>query len=69
MNNQLQVYIKQAFLRPWRIIKDIKEQSYAEGNPSQSHFYAGKLLRSRHCRAISGRSRRPFCVPFSLQGS
>jgi hypothetical protein len=45
------------------------EQSYAEEKPSQSHFYAGKLLRSRRCRAISGSSGRPFCVPFSLQGS
>jgi hypothetical protein len=46
-----------------------KKQSYAEGKPSQSHFYAGKLLRSRRCRAISGSSGRPFCVSFSLQGS
>jgi hypothetical protein len=45
------------------------EQSYAKEKPSQSHFYAGKLLRSRRCRVISGSSERPFCVPFSLQGS
>jgi hypothetical protein len=45
------------------------EQSYAEEKPSQSHFYAGKILRSRCCRAISGSSGRPFCVLFSLQGS
>ena len=45
------------------------EQSYVEGKLSQSHFYAGKLLRSRHLRAISGSSGRPFCAPFSLQGS
>jgi hypothetical protein len=42
------------------------EKSYAEGKPSQSHFYAGKILRSRRCRAISGSFGRPFCVPFSL---
>jgi hypothetical protein len=69
MNNQLQIYINQACLRPWRTFKDRKENSYAEGKPSQSHFYAGKLLRSRHCRAISRSSRRLFCVSFSLQGS
>jgi hypothetical protein len=45
------------------------EQSYAEEKPSQSHFDAEKLLRRRRCRIISGSSGRPFCVPFSLQGS
>jgi hypothetical protein len=45
------------------------EQSYVEEKPSQSHFYAGKLLRSRRCWVISGSSGRPFCMPFSLQGS
>jgi hypothetical protein len=45
------------------------EQIYVEGKPSQSHFYAGKLLRSSRLRAISGASRRLFCVPFSLQSS
>jgi hypothetical protein len=69
MNNQLQIYINQAYLRPWRTVKDRKEQSYVEGKPSQSHFDVEKLLRSRHCRAISGSSGRPFCVSFSLQGS
>jgi hypothetical protein len=69
MSNQLQIYINQACLRPWRIVKEQSEQSYAEEKPSQSHFYAGKILRSRRCRAISGSSGRPFCVPFSLQGS
>ena len=45
------------------------KQSYAEEKPSQSHFDAEKLLRSRRCRTISGSSGRPFCVSFSLQGS
>jgi hypothetical protein len=45
------------------------EQSYAEEKPSQSQFDAEKLLRRRRCRTISGSSGRPFCVPFSLQGS
>ena len=44
-------------------------QSYTEGKQSQIHFDAEKLLRRRRCRTISGRSRRPFCVSFSLQGS
>jgi hypothetical protein len=56
-DNQLQIYINQAFLRPWR---GDSEQSYAEGKPSQSHFYAGKLLRSAPLRAISGSSGHPF---------
>ena len=50
-------------------IQEQSEQSYAEEKPSQSHFVAGKLLRSRRCRVISGSSGCPFCVPFSLQGS
>jgi hypothetical protein len=45
------------------------EQSYAEGKPSQIHFYAGKLLRSRRLRAISGSSGHPLCVLFLLLGS
>jgi hypothetical protein len=45
------------------------EQSYAEVKPSQSHFYAGKLLRSRRSRAISGNFGHSFCVPFLLLGS
>jgi hypothetical protein len=45
------------------------EQSYAEEKPSQSQFDAEKLLRWKRCRTISGSSGRPFCVPFSLQGS
>jgi hypothetical protein len=49
--------------------KKQSEQSYVEEKPSQSHFYAGKPLRSRRCRAISGSSGHPFCVSFSLQGS
>jgi hypothetical protein len=55
--------------RPIRGHGGQSEQSYDEGKPSQSHFYAGKLLRSRHLHAISGSSGRPFCVPFSLQSS
>ena len=46
-----------------------KKKSYAEGKPSQSHFYAGKLLRSRRLWAISRSSGHSFCVPFSLLGS
>jgi hypothetical protein len=45
------------------------EQSYAEEKPSKSHFYVGKILRSRRCRVISWSSGHPFCVTFSLQGS
>jgi hypothetical protein len=44
------------------------EQSYVEEKPSQSHFYAGKILRSRRCRVISGSFEHSFCVSFSLQG-
>ena len=44
-------------------------QSYAVGEPSQSHFEAEKLLRRRRCRTISRSSGCPFCVPFSLHGS
>jgi hypothetical protein len=36
------------------------EQVYAEYFPSQSHFYAGKLLRSTPLRAISGSSGHPI---------
>jgi hypothetical protein len=36
------------------------EQVYAEYLLSQSHFYAGKLLRSAHLRAISGSSSHPI---------
>jgi hypothetical protein len=36
------------------------EQVYAEYFPSQSHFYAGKLLRSAPLRAISGSSGHPI---------
>jgi hypothetical protein len=45
------------------------EQIYDEEKTSQSHFYAEKLLSRRHCRTISRRSRCPFCMLFSLQGS
>jgi hypothetical protein len=50
-------------------IEGHSEQNYAEEKPSQSHFEAKKLLRRRRCRTISGSSRHPFCVPFSLHGS
>jgi len=46
-----------------------KKESYAEEKPSQSHFVAGKILRSRRCWVIYESSRRLFCVSFSLQGS
>jgi hypothetical protein len=36
------------------------QQVYAEYLPSQSHFYAGKLLRSAPLRAISGSSGHPI---------
>jgi hypothetical protein len=42
------------------------EKIYAEEKPSQSHFDAENLLRSRRCRTISGSSGCPFYVPFSL---
>jgi hypothetical protein len=45
------------------------EKNYAKDKPSQSHFEAEKLLRRRRYRIISGSSRRPFCVSFSLHGS
>jgi hypothetical protein len=45
------------------------EQVYAEYFPSQSHFYAGKLLRSAPLRAISGSSGHPISVLFLLLGS
>ena len=51
MDNQLQIYNKPGL---FEAMEDSQEQSYAEGKPSQSHFYAGKLLRSRCLRAISG---------------
>jgi hypothetical protein len=50
-------------------IREQLEQSYAGEKPSQSQFDAGKLVRRRCCRIISGSSGRPFCVSFSLQGS
>jgi hypothetical protein len=50
-------------------MREQSKQSYAKEKPSQSHFDAKNLLRRRRCRIISGSSGRPFCVPFSLQGS
>jgi hypothetical protein len=40
-----------------------------EEKPSQSQFEAGKPLRRRCCRTISGSSGCPFCVPFFVRGS
>jgi hypothetical protein len=37
-------------------------QSYVEAKQSQSHFYAGELLRSRTLEAISGGYTQPFSV-------
>ena len=45
------------------------KQVYAEDFPSQSHFYAGKLLRSAPLRAISRSSGHPIWVSFLLLGS
>ena len=45
------------------------EQVYDEYFPSQSHFYAGKLLRSAPLRAISGSSDHPILVSFLFLGS
>jgi hypothetical protein len=42
---------------------------YAEGKPSQSQFDAGKPLRWRRCRIVSGSLEHPFCMLFLLQGS
>jgi hypothetical protein len=44
------------------------EQVYAEYFPSQSHLYAGKLLRSTPLRAISGSSGHPISLMFLLLG-
>jgi hypothetical protein len=40
-----------------------------KGSRAKAIFYAGKLLRSRRLRAISGSSGHPFCMSFSLMGS
>jgi hypothetical protein len=50
-------------------MKGNSKQNDAEEKPSQSHIEVEKLLRRRCCRIISGSSRRPFCVLFSLLGS
>ena len=44
-------------------------QSYAVGEPSQSQFVAGKPLRWKRCRIVSGSLEHQFGVPFLLQGS
>jgi hypothetical protein len=63
---QLQIYINQGFLYPWR---GHSEKDYDEYFPSQSHFYAGKLLRSTPLWAISGRSGHRISMSFILLGS
>ena len=45
------------------------EKSYARGKPSHSQFDAGKPLRWRRCRIVSGRLEHQFCMSFFLQGS
>ena len=45
------------------------EQSYAGGKPSQSQFDAGKPLRWRRCRIVSGSLEHQICVPFLALGS
>jgi hypothetical protein len=59
---------RQGFLDALKPLEQ-SEKSYIEGKPIQSHFDAENLLRRRRCRTISASSGRPFCVPFSLQGS
>jgi hypothetical protein len=45
------------------------EQSYAGGKPSQSQFDAGKPLRWKRCRIVSGSLEHQFCMPFLSLGS
>jgi hypothetical protein len=45
------------------------DQVYAEDFPSQSHFYAGKLLRSAPLWAISGSSSHLISMLFLFLGS
>jgi hypothetical protein len=45
------------------------EQSYARGKPSHSQFDAGKPLRWKRCRIVSGSLEHRFCMPFLLLGS
>ena len=44
-------------------------QSYAVGKPSQSQFVAGKPLRWKRCRIVSGSLEHQFCMPFLALGS
>jgi hypothetical protein len=57
---------KPGLLRP---MDSHSEQSYAEGEPSQSQFVAGKPLRWKRCRIVSGSLEHQFGVSFLLQGS
>jgi hypothetical protein len=54
---QLQIYINHAFLRPWG---GDSEKIYVEDFPSQSHFYAGKLLKSAPLQTIFGSFGHPI---------
>jgi hypothetical protein len=64
---QLQIYINQAFLRPWR--EGGLEQVYAAELLSQNHCHAGKLLRSAPLQAIFGSFVHPNWVLSVLMGS
>jgi hypothetical protein len=68
MRNQLSQIYNQGMFEAKREHWEHSEKNYAE-KPSQIHFEAEKLLRRRRCRTISGSFERPFCVPFSLNGS
>jgi hypothetical protein len=50
-------------------MKDSQSRVMLKGSQAKAIFYAGKLLRSRRLRAISGSSGHPFCVSFLLLGS
>jgi hypothetical protein len=62
---QLQIYINHRVLEAMGRFKQV----YAEYFPSQSHFYAGKLLRRAPLWAISGSFVHPILVPSVLLGS
>jgi hypothetical protein len=41
MNNQLQIYINQACLRPWRTVKGIKSRVMLKGSQAKAIFMQG----------------------------
>jgi hypothetical protein len=41
MDNQLQIYIKQACLRPWRIFKDRERRFMLKGSQAKAIFMQG----------------------------